>query len=88
VKLILRLAAATLIGIVVSAAVHFAVLECIWSFHADWLAAIFLAPGILLAGRGFEAQSAVIPLNVVALAIFLAVGSFLLLTRCTLRQKK
>jgi hypothetical protein len=89
VKLILRSAVAILTGILSSVIVHIAALEYIWNSHADntRFETVFFALGSLLAGPGFEAQSAVVLLNVLAFAVFFSVASFLLLRRRALRQK-
>jgi hypothetical protein len=90
VKLILRSVVAILAGILISVIVHFAALEYVWNYHAanSRFAAVFFAPGSLLAGRGFEAQSGVVLLNVLAFAVFFSVASFLLLrVRRAFRQK-
>jgi hypothetical protein len=88
VKLVLRSAVAMLIGILSSVIFHFAALEYIWHFHAynSRFAAVFSVPGSFLAGPGFEAQSVVLPLNVLSYAVLFSVASFLLLRRHA-RQK-
>ena len=87
-KLVLRSAVAMLTGILSSGILHFAALEYIWHFHAHGsrFAAVLCAPGTLLAGSRFEAQSVVLPLNVFAYAVFFSIVSFVLLRR-RVRQK-
>jgi hypothetical protein len=80
VKLVLRSALAILTGIPSSVIVHFAALEYIWHSHGynGRFAAVFFTPGSWLAGRGFETQSVVLPLNVLAYAVLFSATSFLL----------
>jgi hypothetical protein len=89
VKLILRSAVAILTGILSSVIVHFAALEYLWNSHAanSRFETVFFALGSFLAGPGFEAQSAVVLINVIAFAVFFSVASFLLLRRRAIRQK-
>jgi hypothetical protein len=77
-----------LIGILESVALHFFALEYFERFHmtSNSLENIFFAPGQALAGRGFEAQAAVVPLNVLIVAIVFAVVSFLILGRRAVRK--
>jgi len=89
-QLTLRLAGAILIGVLLSAALHFLALEYIWTFHAynGWLDAVFFALGKLLAPSGFEEQAALgLPLNFFALATIFAAGAFLLLRERARRHK-
>jgi hypothetical protein len=69
-------------------ALHFFALEYFERFHvtSNRFENIFLAPGQAVAGRGFEAQSAVVPLNVLIFAIVFAVVSFLILGRRAFRK--
>ena len=81
VKLILRFVLAILAGMLISVILNLAALEYVWNSHAAnrRFAAVFFAPGSLLAGRGFEAQSSVVPLNLLAFAVVFSIASFLLL---------
>jgi hypothetical protein len=71
-----RVAASIGAGIVLSIAVNFIALECVWHTRAyDGLfVKLVFAVGRLLAPNGFEGQSIVVPLNVLGLAgVFSAV---------------
>jgi uncharacterized membrane protein len=54
--------------------------------QSDTFENIFFALGQVMAGRGFEAQAAVVPLNVLIVAIVFAVISFLILGRRAVRK--
>ena len=90
-RVLLRLVVAILAGFLTSAIVHLAALEYIWKYQAanSRFAAVFFAPGSFFAGRGFEAQSGVVLLNVLVFAVFFSAASFLLLrVRRAFRQKR
>ncbi len=83
-RTMVRLTAAILIGVVLSAALHFLVLEYVWKFRAydGSVSTAFFSLGSLLAPRGFESQAVLtLPLNVLAVALLFATGAFLLLVR-------
>jgi ABC-type uncharacterized transport system permease subunit len=87
-KLILRCGAAMLIGMLASLALHFFALEYVERFHVkdENFENILFASGQAVAGRGFEAQAAVVPLNVLIFAVIFAVASFLILRRRAIRK--
>lgn len=88
-KLILRCGAAMLTGILASVVLHFFALDYVERFHvkSDTFENIFFAPARVMAGRGFEAQAAVVPLNVLIFAFVFAVVSFLIPGRRAVRKK-
>jgi hypothetical protein len=73
-----------LLGIVSSIAYNVAAVLLFRNTDPDargTLAHIVLAPGMLLAGKGFEARMATLPLNVISFAIIFTIVIWILLLR-------
>lgn len=86
-----RVAMALVAGLILSVAYNAAVWFLIGSIDPNtegFLAHVLLAPGILLAGRGFEEQTAIIPLNVIVFFLAFTVVSWVLLSRRARRRLK
>ena len=83
-RLIKSLAVSIVLGIVLSLAFNFIVLEICWHAHVDeygLFAKTMFAVGLLLAPSGFEGQAGVVPLNVIGLSVIFSVVCFVMLRR-------
>jgi hypothetical protein len=89
IRFALHASIAALIGFMASAALHLVMLAFLEHFNLEStpLGSAFLALRLLLAGRGFEVQAVVVPLNVLVNAVVLAAASFLLLRKRALRRR-
>jgi hypothetical protein len=66
----------------------FALLDMLRQNDESLLTRALLAPGLLLAGHGFEAQAAVLPANLVAFAILFSGIGWILLRRRSMKKNQ
>jgi hypothetical protein len=76
-----RAGLSVLCGVVLSAAYNAIALLLIDPYAQGTLAHVLLAPGMLLAGPGFEAQMAGLPFNVAVFFVLFSVLTWVLLKR-------